>query len=224
MFTGLIQSTATIVRVESAGDNRRLEIARPAGWSALAAGDSIAVDGACLTIERCSDRTLTLFASAETLHRTTLGGRIAGQRVNLERALSLGDRLGGHLVTGHVDDVGRFVGAAKRGEDFWCEFEVASSRWLPYLVEKGSVAVDGISLTVAALHGARFAVSVIPFTWQHTTLHERRSGDPVNLEFDLIGKYILRWLELRGESPGSAAAAPPPDPVTLELLQRAGFV
>ncbi|MCX8036767.1 MAG: riboflavin synthase [Candidatus Sumerlaeia bacterium] len=224
MFTGLIQHTASIVRIERAGDNCRLEIARPAGWAALAAGDSVAVDGACLTVERFSDRTLTLFASAETLRRTTLGGRIAGQRVNLERALSLGDRLGGHLVTGHVDDVGRFVAATKRGEDFWCEFEVASARWLPYLVEKGSIAVDGISLTVAALNGARFAVSVIPFTWQHTTLHERRSGDPVNLEFDLIGKYILRWLELRAEGPSAGTAAPSPNQVTLELLQKAGFV
>ena len=220
MFTGLIQSVAAIERVESAGVNRRLWIARPSqGFDGLALGESISVDGACLTVERDDGRQVGLFASAETLDRTTLGRRRAGDRVNLERALSLGDRLGGHMVTGHVDGVGRFVSVQRRGEDFWCEFEIPDSRWRLHLVEKGSVAVDGISLTVASLEGDRFGVSVIPYTWQHTTLNERRPGDAVNLEFDLIGKYILRWLESRGPATGSAASG-----VTLDSLRQAGFL
>ena len=220
MFTGLIQSLAAIERIESAAVNRRLWIARPSqGFDGLALGESISVDGACLTVERDTARDVGLFASAETLDRTTLGRRRAGDRVNLERALALGDRLGGHLVTGHVDGIGRFIGAQRRGEDFWCEFALPDSRWRLHIVEKGSIAVDGISLTVAALEGDRFAVSVIPYTWQHTTLSERRPGDPVNLEFDLIGKYILRWLESREPAAGPAASG-----VTLDSLRQAGFL
>ena len=220
MFTGLIQAIGTIERIETRGRNRRLWLARPAdGFDGLDLGESLAVDGACLTVESLDGRRLGLFASAETLGRTTIGRRRPGDRVNLERALRVGDRLGGHFVTGHVDAVGRFLGAQPRGEDFWCEFAVADPRWRPYLVEKGSVAVDGISLTVAALDGERFSVAVIPFTWSHTTLHARRSGDPVNLEFDLVGKYILRWLEAGGRRGGE-----PPRGLTLETLMEAGFI
>jgi len=220
MFTGLIQAIGTIERIEASGGNRRLWIARPPiGFDTLVRGESVAVDGACLTIENLDGHRIGLFASDETLRRTTLGLRRVGDSVNLERSLSLGDRLGGHLVLGHVDGVGRFVGSQRRGEDFWCEFEIVEPRWRPYLVEKGSIAVDGISLTVASLEGDRFGVAVIPFTWQHTTLKERRAGDPVNLEFDLIGKYILRWLELRGQDGGSASSG-----VTLESLRQAGFL
>jgi len=219
MFTGLIQTVGTIERIEASGINRRLWIARPSqGFDGLALGESVAVDGACLTVERFDRRVVAFFASAETLGRTTLGRRRAGDRVNLERSLLLGDRLGGHLVLGHVDVVGRFVEAQRRGEDFWCQFEIPDSRWRPYLVEKGSVAVDGISLTVASIEGDRFAIAVIPYTWQHTTLNDRHPGDPVNLEFDLIGKYVLRWLEMHGQS-GEAG----PSGVTLESLRQAGF-
>jgi len=220
MFTGLIQAIGAIERIETAGVNRRLWIERPSeGFDSLVRGESVAVDGACLTVETFDGRCFGLFASAETLERTTLGRRRVADRVNLERSLALGDRLGGHLVLGHVDGVGRFVGAQRRGEDFWCEFDILDSRWQPYLVEKGSIAVDGISLTVASLEGDRFGVAVIPFTWHHTTLSERQPGDPVNLEFDLIGKYILRWLATR-----EAPAAPAPSGVTLETLRQAGFV
>jgi riboflavin synthase len=220
MFTGLVQSIATIDRVETQGPNKRLWIARPTEpLDGLSLGESLAVDGACLTVESLDGGGIGLFASAETLERTTVGRRRAGDRLNLERALAMGDRLGGHLVTGHVDGVGRFVGAKQRGEDFWCEFDAADPRWRPYLVEKGSIAVDGISLTVAAIDGDRFSVAVIPHTWKHTTLHARRPDDPVNLEFDLIGKYVLRWLEVR-EHGGEK----PPGGVTLETLWKAGFV
>jgi len=220
MFTGLIQAVGTIERTEAGGVNRRLWIARPPqGFDTLALGESVAVDGACLTVEKLDHQRIAFFASAETLDRTTLGHRHSGDRVNLERSLALGDRLGGHLVLGHVDGVGRFVGAQRRGEDFWCEFEIPESRRRPYLVEKGSIAVDGISLTVASLEGERFAVAAIPYTWQHTTLSDRRPGDPVNLEFDLIGKYILRWLETHGQSSGPVSSG-----MTLEFLRQAGFV
>jgi len=218
MFTGIIQTVGRIERIESAGVNRRLWIARPSeGFENVALGESVAVSGACLTVETLNDRGLGLFVSAETLDRTTLGRLRAGDRVNLERALGVGDRLGGHLVTGHVDGVGRFQSARRRGEDYWCEFEIPEARWRPYLVEKGSVALDGISLTVAAIDGDRFAAAIIPFTWDHTTLSLRRPGDPVNLEFDLIGKYVLRWLETRGSAPASSG-------LTLQSLREAGFV
>jgi riboflavin synthase len=220
MFTGLIEAAAAIERIEASGVNRRLWITHLSeGSNSPALGESVAVDGACLTVEHLDGRRVGLFASAETLERTTLGRRRIGDRVNLERSLSLGDRLGGHLVMGHVDGVGRFLSVQRRGEDFWCEFEIPAPRWRPFLVEKGSVAVDGISLTVASLEDDRFAVSIIPYTWQHTTLHERRPGDSVNLEFDLIGKYILRWLAMR-EQPGG----PPPGGVSLDILRQAGFV
>jgi len=217
MFTGLIGAVARIERIETTGVNRRLWIARPAeGFENLALGESIAVDGACLTVETVSPDRMGLFASAETLERTTLGAKREGDRVNLERSLALGDRMGGHIVTGHVDGVGRFLGAEKRGEDFRCDFEIPEPRWRPYVVEKGSVAIDGISLTVAALDGDRFSVAVIPFTWEHTTLGLRRPGDRVNMEFDIIGKYILRHLEARGGRESSSG-------VTLESLRDAGF-
>ena len=220
MFTGLIQAIGAIERIEASGVNRRLWIGRPSdGFDTLVLGESVAVDGACLTVETLVDRTVGLFASAETLDRTTLGRRRVGDSVNLERSLALGDRLGGHLVLGHVDGVGQLVAARRRGEDFWCEFDIPEPRWRPCLVEKGSVAVDGVSLTVASLEGDRFGVAVIPFTWQHTTLNARRPGDPVNLEFDLIGKYIVRWLETRGQRGVSPSSG-----VTLESLRQAGFV
>lgn len=217
MFTGIIEAIGTIERMESTGVNRRLWIARPAGGFAdLALGESVAVNGACLTVESLDARRMGLFVSAETLERTTLGQSRTGDAVNLERSLAVGSRLGGHMVQGHVDCVGRFRGAQRRGEDFWCEFEIPDVRWRPYLVEKGSVAVDGISLTVAALEGDRFSIAVIPFTWNHTTFERRRPGDAVNLEFDLVGKYILRWLEARG---GSADVSG----LTIESLKQAGF-
>lgn len=219
MFTGLIQAIGTIDRIESSGVNRRLWIRHPReGFEKLVLGESIAVGGACLTVETIGDGAMGLFASSETLERTTLGARSAGGRVNLERALAFGDRLGGHLVSGHVDCVGRFLGAEKRDEAYWCNFEIPDPAWRPYLVFKGSIAVDGISLTVAALEGDRFSVAAIPVTWDCTTLADLRPGGGVNLEFDMVGKYILRWMESR--EPG---AQPDSGGLDLEKLRQAGF-
>ena len=227
MFTGLIQAVGTIERIETVGPNRRLWIAGPAQeFDSLAAGESVAVDGACLTVEKIVGRRMEMFVSAETLARTTLGSRRAGDPVNLERSLALCDRLGGHFVLGHVDGVGRFLGAQPRGEDFWVQVEVPDQHCLPYLVEKGSIAVDGISLTIAAVEGNRFSVAIVPYTWQRTTVSERRSGDLVNLEFDLIGKYVVRWLEMRGQASSSARKASPEaasGDLTIEFLRQAGF-
>lgn len=220
MFTGIIKAVGRIERIEARGENRRLWIGRPAqGFDGLELGESVAVDGACLTVEQLTGGQIGLFASRETLERTTLGTKRAGDRVNLERSLAMGDRLGGHLVAGHVDGVGRFIGAQPIGEDRICEFEIPSAHWRPYLVEKGSIAIDGISLTVAGLKGDRFTVAVIPYTWENTTLSDRRAGDRVNMEFDLVGKYIIRWLETRDEPERGRLAG-----VTLESLRQAGFI
>ncbi|MBM3334002.1 riboflavin synthase [Candidatus Sumerlaeota bacterium] len=227
MFTGLIQAVGTIERIETTGPNRRLWIATPAqGFDSLADGESVAVDGACLTVERIVGGRIAMFVSAETLARTTLGSRRAGDPVNLERSLALGERLGGHIVLGHVDGVGRLLGAQPRGEDFWVQVEATDQRWLPYLVEKGSIAVDGISLTIAAIEGNRIGVAIVPYTWRHTTIGKRRAGDLVNLEFDLIGKYVVRWLEMRGQAPSSAGNVSPEaasGDLTIEFLRQAGF-
>jgi riboflavin synthase len=245
MFTGLVQAIGAIQRLESHGANTRLWIRRPReGFENLVAGESVAVNGVCLTVEAFDANAMSLFVSSETIERTAIRRYRAGDRLNLERAMALGDRLGGHLLTGHVDAVGRFLGAQPRGEDYWCRFEIPDPRWNAYMVEKGSIAIDGVSLTIASLDAdataganrpARLAASIIPFTWRHTTLHELRPNDPVNLEFDLIGKYILRWLEARSQgAPSTPSTASIPSTastpstasggVTLESLRKAGFL
>jgi riboflavin synthase len=182
----------------------RLTIETPRALPGLALGESIAVDGACLTVTARRGRRFAVDVSPETHRRTTLGTLARGVRVNLERALRLGDRFGGHVVQGHVDGVGR-VEAIRRDGD-WLLYRFRAPRALaPYLVEKGSIAVDGVSLTVFGCRGAGFTVALIPHTLARTTLGERRPGDRVNLEADVLLKHIAAMVRARGATLGARA-------------------
>ncbi len=197
MFTGIIEATARTLRVEAKGGGTRLTLEAAVPLPRLALGESIAIDGACLTVTSFRGRRFTVEVSPETLRRTTLGRLRAGGRVNLERALRLGDRLGGHVVLGHVDGVGRIESITPDRD--WMLYRFRAPKDLaPYLVEKGSVAVDGVSLTLFACRGTSFTVALIPHTLRNTTLGTRRPGDAVNLEADILLKQIAAMLRSRG--------------------------
>jgi riboflavin synthase len=205
MFTGIIQQIGTVERVAPMGGGVRLTIAPRRPLGRLALGESVAVNGACLTVTSGTGRRFTVDVSPETLRRTSLDRVERGARVNLERALRLGDRLGGHIVQGHVDAVGRIEAIHPDGDWVLYRFE-APEPIRHYLVEKGSIAVDGVSLTVFGIDGraGTFTVALIPHTLKETTLADRMPGDRVNLEADVMLKQIAAMLQRRDE----AAAAP----------------
>jgi riboflavin synthase len=196
LFTGIIQTIGRIERRTPSGAGARLSIGTPRALPGLAVGESIGVNGACLTVVSRSGRRFTADVSPETLKRTTLGRLSPGTRVNLERALRMGDRLGGHIVQGHVDGVGRLEAITPDGD--WVVYRFSTPRTLsPYLVEKGSIAVDGVSLTVFGCRGPSFTVALIPHTIAATTLGERKPGEHVNLEADVLLKQIEAMLRAR---------------------------
>jgi riboflavin synthase len=196
MFTGIVEATGTVVALAAApdGSGALLELAAPALAAGLAVGDSVAVNGCCVTVAARRPDGFAADLVAETLRRTALGGLRPGDRVNLELPLAAGGRLGGHLVQGHVDGVGRVLERAPvgAGEELRVELPAQLER---YVVEKGSVAVDGVSLTVAGVGPGWFSVALVPHTLAATTLGERRPGDPVQLEVDVVAKYVERLLE-----------------------------
>ena len=196
MFTGLIEDVG---KIESLSIDRAavLEVQTRLSVRAMPLGASIAVNGTCLTVVKKGKRVFTVDVSPETLKRTSLEALRIGSLVNLERPMRLQDRLGGHLVTGHVDGVATVTSIEKTGEFTFFTFRVPP-RLGCLLVSKGSVAVDGISLTVNDFSERRFSVAIIPFTLQHTNLRARRVGDKVNVETDLIGKYVQSFLSKRG--------------------------
>lgn len=193
MFTGLVESEGIITRVERAAGGLRLEVYAPEFGRDMAIGDSIAVDGACLTVVKFIRGAFIADVSEETAARTTLGTLRQGSKVNLERALRLSDRLGGHLVTGHIDGVARLVMRHAAGNSTIYQFQVPEPL-MEFIVPKGSVAVDGISLTVADTREDGFAAAVIPHTEQSTTLKDKPSGAPVNIEVDTMAKYVKRFV------------------------------
>jgi riboflavin synthase len=213
MFTGLIQDVGTVERV-APGATTDLWIRTALAAERFARGESIAVDGVCLTIVESDAARFRVQAAPETLRRSTIGELRAGSRVNLELALRLTDRIGGHLVQGHVDGMATILERRPEGGSVVTSFSL-SEALRPYFIEKGSVAVDGISLTVMALAGDRFSVMLIPETQERTTLAQKQPGARVNLEADVIGKYVARLYAL-GRDAGSG--------VTLELLEASGFV
>jgi riboflavin synthase len=198
MFTGLVSAVARVVSLRSGAAGAVLAVERPPDFGDAAVGESIAVSGVCLTVVPPAAPGQPLFfdVSPETLSRSALGGLAAGAGVNLERALRASDRLGGHIVAGHVDGTAEVLGIEKSGDSWTFRFSLPSPL-ARYAVEKGSIAVDGISLTVAALAEGSFDVAVIPHTFIATTLGTRKPGDRVNLEVDVLGKYVERLLAAR---------------------------
>jgi riboflavin synthase len=214
MFTGLVEGVGEIRGSSRQAEGLRLTVTLPFPAGELVLGESVAVAGACLTVVEVTPRAAAFEVSPETLARTTLSLKKAGDRVNLERALKLGDRLGGHLVTGHVDGRGVLRERREGPEHLQLKFEMpgALSR---YVIDKGSIAIDGVSLTVNTCQGTALTVNIIPHTAQVTTLGQLRVGDQVNLETDIIGKYVEKLLGLKSpDAPG----------VSAELLARHGFL
>ena len=217
MFTGLIQQAGRLQGLARAGGGWRLAVRCRPWTEPLVIGESMAVQGACLTLVEVAPDGFVADLLDETLSRTALRHLQPGARVNLERALRLGDRLGGHLVSGHVDETGRVADIARHGRDIG--LTVTCSRSLARLtVLKGSLAIDGVSLTVAGLGRESVSVEIIPHTWAVTSLGERRPGDPVNLEADLIGKHVARLLE------GDVTAHAQAHPLSEDLLRQSGFL
>lgn len=206
MFTGLIQKTGTIKRVSRAA-GLVLEIGFETPWTRpLEEGESVAVNGVCLTVARCDERRFTADVLKETEARTTLGELPPGTRVNLERALRTGEPLGGHIVQGHVDATGTVIGMEPRGRDV--RFKVRCGRVLAaQSVLKGSIAIDGVSLTITEIGNDYLAVDLIPTTRAETTLGDKKPGDKVNLEGDVLGKYIAKQNERRGLTEAALAEA-----------------
>ena len=204
MFTGLIECEGIITRAEAISGGMRIEVYSPEFGRDMGIGDSIAVDGACLTVVKFIRGAFLADVSAETVDRTTLGGLRQGAKVNLERALRLSDRLGGHLVSGHVDGVGRLELRQPAGKFTVYQFQ-APGNVLEYVVEKGSIAVDGISLTVAKVGAQGFTVAVVPQTESTTTLKDKAIGAPVNLEADMLAKYVKRFVVGYTQESGPAA-------------------
>ena len=196
MFTGIIECQGIVARTERVAGGMRLEIYAPDFGRDMTLGDSVAVDGACLTIAKFVRGAFLVDVSDETLQHTTLSRLAQGAKVNLERALRLSDRLGGHIVSGHVDAVGSLAMRQAAGNSTMYRFTVPAEV-AQYLVEKGSVALDGISLTVASLGRRDFAVAVIPKTLEQTTLGGARVGSEVNVELDVLAKYVERMLGAR---------------------------
>jgi riboflavin synthase len=212
MFTGLVETTGALSAREPRGPGFRLVLATR--LSPLELGESIAVSGACLTVAAILPSGFAADVSHETVEKTTLGRLAIGAQVNLERSLQLGDRLGGHLVTGHVDGVARLVSIEPAGEARRIMVDLPPAL-LPFVAAKGSVALDGVSLTVNAVHGSRIELMLIPHTLTLTNLGGLRAGSELNLEIDLVARYVVRWLE--------ASGAGPPDQGLVRALERAGF-
>ncbi|RKX18369.1 MAG: riboflavin synthase [Candidatus Zixiibacteriota bacterium] len=194
MFTGLIQTIGSITVVGSRGNYKLLTIKPDVPFENTALGESVAVDGCCLTVTRFDRSFVTVEVSPESVRTTIIGKYNSGQKVNLERALLPTDRLGGHMVTGHVDCLGEIVNISKIGGSIELSIRYPEG-FAPYLVPKGSVAINGISLTVNELQENIFEVNIIPHTRQATTVQNFKMGDSVNLEFDIVGKYIARMIK-----------------------------
>lgn len=195
MFTGIVSAVGLVRKAEAGSDGLSLELA--ASFRGVRRGESIAVDGACLTVERCGRGWFAVHVVQTSLERTLFASYTRGRRVNLERALRVGDRLGGHLVQGHVDGIGKIRDMRQQGDAWLMDIEVPEPV-ARVSIPLGSITVDGVSLTVNARPSPGvILVSLIPFTFQHTTLGSRRPGDPVHLEGDAIGKYVEQLLQAR---------------------------
>jgi riboflavin synthase len=211
MFTGIIEATGEILRIESQRGGRQLVLSVPAGLTDLQLGDSINVNGVCLTVTEKGGGRITVDVSSETLARTTFSEARPGDTVNLERALRLSDRLGGHLVTGHVDGIGTLLEERKEREFIHLKIRIPQGIER-YIVQKGSIAIDGTSLTVNECQGDTIHLTLIPYTLEKTILMDKRIGARVNVETDILGKYVEKMVA-RG-----------PEKVGLSFLKEHGFI
>lgn len=210
MFTGLIADIGRIQSIRQSGSKWEVTVETSFDIEDIELGESIAIDGACLTVTRTGPDTFSVDASPETLRRTTLGERSEGDPVHLERALRVGDRMGGHMVLGHVDGVGELVGRTQEKNAWLLDFR-APEKVAQFLIEKGSITIDGVSLTVNTIDGGRFGVAIIPHTSEKTNLADYDVGRKVNLEADVIGKYVKRFIDPREGG------------ITREMLEEYGF-
>lgn len=199
MFTGIVEAVGYVREIKGADRGVSLRISVPDIFDDLKTGDSVAVDGVCLTAKVVNADYFVADVSAETLSRTTLSKLRSGDKVNMERALRLSDRLGGHIVSGHIDGTARLQAKEKEGESVKISF-VLGKDLLRYLINKGSIAIDGISLTVNEVVDNGFSVNIIPHTAQNTTILDKKAGDEANIEVDVIGKYVERLLGKGKES------------------------
>lgn len=214
MFTGIVEELGTIRAVRRGARSAVLSIAARTVLEDLKIGDSVAVNGVCLTVTSLDDGGFTADVMPETLRRSSLGALGPGGRVDLERAIAAGGRFGGHIVSGHIDGTGRIAAVRPEDNAVWYTVEAAPGL-LRYIVEKGSITIDGISLTVASVEADRFSVSLIPHTARCTVLGYKRPGDTVNLETDIIGKYVEKLLRPAPETVQRG--------ITLEFLAENGF-
>lgn len=215
MFTGIVEEIGTVERIRRGRHSAVLTVRAEVVLEDTRIGDSIAVNGICLTVTAMSGRSFSADVMHETLDRSALAGLSPGAPVNLERAMPANGRFGGHMVAGHVDGVGRILRIRRDDTALWYTV-AAEPELLRYVVEKGSIAIDGISLTVAKVTGRDFSISAIPHTAAHTSLARRREGDLVNLETDIVGKYVEKLLSpVPGQGEGNA--------ITRDFLSRYGF-
>ena len=218
MFTGLIEEIGHIKAIERGGKAIRLSISANKIMDEVKLGDSIATNGICLTVVSYDSTGFTADVMPETMNRTSFGSLGIGSRVNLERAVRVGDRLGGHMVSGHVDGLGEIVGQEKDDNAIWVSI-AAPSNILKYVIEKGSIAIDGISLTVAYVDEKMFKVSIIPLTQDDTTLTSKKAGEKVNLECDMTAKYIEKFMFHKEEEEKSEKSD-----ISMDFLRENGFV
>ena len=216
MFTGIIEEVGVIKNIKMGAKSAVITIQANTVMEDIHLGDSIAMNGVCLTVTSFDKNSYSVDVMHETLRRTNLGALKGGSRVNLERAMAADGRFGGHIVAGHVDGTGVITSMKQDDNAVWIDIETDASV-LKYIVEKGSITIDGISLTVAQVDSRSFAVSVIPHTGMHTTLLEKKPGDSVNLETDMIGKYVEKLLGYQEQE------QKPKSNITMEFLMEHGF-
>lgn len=216
MFTGIVEETGRVVSIERGERSSVLTLRGKKIFEDMQLGDSIAVNGVCLTVASKTRDTFTADVMAETLRRSNLGTLSSGDTVNLERAMAANGRFGGHIVSGHIDGVGEIAGMEREDNAIWVTVK-ASAKLLRYIIEKGSIAIDGISLTVAYVDAECFRVSLIPHTAGHTTMSEKRVGDKVNLENDMVGKYVDRLLHFKELETSKEQS------ISLQFLRENGF-
>lgn len=218
MFTGIVEAVGTLQRIERRGPSAVVEVRCP--FTGYTLGESIAVDGVCLTVTRFGHGYFCADVSVETLQRSTLGDKPPGARLNLERAVPLGGRMGGHIVGGHVDGVGHIVRREAAGEAERVTVS-APPEVLRFVAEKGSIAVDGVSLTVNRVSAHDFEVMLVPYTRGDTTLADKPAGTAVNLEVDVLARYVARLMEPKATTPSPTSSS---DDALQALLQRQGYL